>query len=762
MKTVKKLSAIIFGVALLLGGIARAQTSGVLYFQSPDGQSTYGPSELWAASGVNSEIADDFNVIANIDRVYASGFVWGAVNFQGVYVRFYQYGADNKPGALQREYFLAASDPNLTFDSLSGAIDAKLSSAFPATGRHFLSVQPVINYWYWWSANINAPLGQAFYFRNNTIGEAWHHGDNLNLNANADVSFYLYGTVTGAGIIDSLSTTTLPRSGFLEIFGSNFGGDGTVFIGGIRAPVADWSSTRIVAYIPETAPLSTVNVKVVTAAGTSNLKPLTVTTRPAAAGRVNWRFRMDGPYSEVRAAVGPDQTVYAIDAFFHLYALAPDGALKWLVRGAGDKGVAVGPDGIIYVASESFINAFNPDGSAKWRFVQNPRAMICLGVSVGPDGNIYSVGTEGLGVFSLTPAGALRWQQPEGYARPIVDYGEIVFGPNGSQQQLYFYANNHLRAVRLDGASVFENSSGLVSQLKPGLQPVVSPDGSVHTVLSAYMPNGTPLWTFPTPYPYNVFTPADIGSDGIHYFVQNLSQIFALNPNGSQRWHVTSTNYLAGPIVGSLNSQLIMGSADTLDHAGFILSASAKDGHELWRVTLPAEDPTVFNSALGIFGFNQLVSARARFTADGQTAYVMTATATGDNNTSRSFVYSLNASLSAPPTPTPTPTPPATALRSTSINLSATLLTNNQVSVNGIVAVKDVSGAPVPGATAAVTWTKPSGTTVNQTASSDSNGRSNFSIKGARGTYTLRVNNITKAGYTFDKTSSVLSKSITK
>jgi hypothetical protein len=738
-----------------------AAASDLLFSQNADGQSTYGPSQLWSASNVNSEIADDFNVVANIDRVYASGFIWGAVNFQGVYVRFYQYGADNKPGALQREYFLAAGGPNVRFDQLSGAIDTTLSPAFAATGRHFLSVQPVINYWYWWSANINAPRGQAFYFRNNAVGEAWHHGDNLNLNVNADVSFYLYGAVTGAGVIDSLSANTLPRSGFLEIFGSNFGGAGTVFIGGIPAPVADWSSTRIVAYVPESAALATLAVKVVTAAGASNTKSLAVTIRPAAASHVNWRFRMDGPYSEVRAAVGPDKTVYAIDAFFHLYALAPDGGLKWLVRSAGDKGVAVGPDGIIYVASEGFINAFNTDGSAKWSFVQNPRAMICLGVSVGPDGNIYSVGTEGPGVFSLTPAGALRWHLPESYARPIVDYGEIVFGPNGSSQQLYFYANNHLRAVRLDGTPVFANSSGLVSQLKPGLQPVVGPDGSVHTVLSAYTPNGIALWSFPTPYPYNVFTPADIGSDGTHYFVQNLSQLFALNPNGSQRWHVTSTSYLAGPIVDSLNTQLIMGSADTLDHAGFILSASAKDGHELWRVTLPAEDPTVFNSALGTFGFNQSVSARARFTADGQTAYVMTATATGDNNTSRSFVYSLNASNGTSPTPTPTPTP-TTALRSTSINLSGTLMKNNQVSVNGIVAVKDASGAAVPGANVAATWTKPSGTKLSQTASSDTSGGSNFITKGSRGTYTLRVNNITKTGYTFDKTSSVLSKSITK
>ena len=53
---------------------------------------------------------------------------------------------------------------------------------------------------------------------------------------------------------------------------------------------------------------------------------------------------------------------------------------------------------------------------------------------------------------------------------------------------------------------------------------------------------------------------------------------------------------------------------------------------------------------IGIFGFNQFVNTRARFTADGQTAYIITATATGDNNTSKSFVYSLNAGNGTAPT----------------------------------------------------------------------------------------------------------------
>ena len=768
--SVKLRAVVVLFSALLGAAVVNGQTTNPLYSQLSDGQSTFGPSELFAPASVNSEVADDFNVVGNIDRVYAAGFIWGTVDFQGVYVRFYEYKPDGTPGILQKEYFF-----NNGFDA--GAIDVALSPPFAATGKHFLSVQPVINYWYWWSSNSNAARGQPFYFRNLAAGQtSWQHGDNLNTTVNADVTFALYGTPTGPGTISSLSTATLERSGYLEIFGSNFGGNGQVFIAGISAPVADWRDSHIVAYVPETAPLSPVSVQVMNASGiASNTANLNVVTRQST-GQVNWRFRMNGPYSMVRPAIAADGTIYPIDAFGHLYALQPNGALKWLVRGAGDKGVAVDSRGIVYVASEPFIKAFNPDGTEKWTFTQNPRSMICLGVGVGPDGNIYSVGTEGPGVFSLTPQGTLRWTTPEGYSRPIVDYGEIAFGPNGGTSQMYFYANDHIRALTLNGSSVFSIPGGL-PHLREGFQPAIAPDGTMHTMLSAFSPNGTLQWSFATPYSLNVFTPADIGSDGVHYFTQNLIELFALNPNGSQKWHRTSNSTLQGPVVDPSNSQLVIGGANTGIETGFIVGASALDGHELWRVTLPIEDPTVFNSSLGIFGFNQFVDTRARFSPNGAAAYLITATATGDNNTSKSFVYSLNTGVTTPPTPTPTPTPSPTAtpppsptpsptasaqmLRSTSITLTAKA-TKTAVTVTGTITVRSSTGAVAPNAAVSVAWTLPDGSGLNQTAMTNSKGNATFSAKSSRGTYILTETNISKTGYDFDQANSMLTKSITK
>jgi hypothetical protein len=272
---------------------------------------------------------------------------------------------------------------------------------------------------------------------------------------------------------------------------------------------------------------------------------------------------------------------------------------------------------------------------------------------------------------------------------------------------------------------------------------VVGSEGSVHSSVSAYSPDGNLLWSFAGGSSGSNST--DVGSDGIHYF----GSFFALNPDGSLRWNFALTDYVAGVMVDPQNTQLITRSIDTLDHAGFVLSSSAQDGHELWRVTLPLEDPTVWNPWINQYGFNQFVTTRARFTADGQTVYVHTATATGDNNTSKSFLYSLNTAA----------TTTQAVLRSTAISLT-TAKTGRSIKASGKVTVKDGNGIAVSGATASVTWKVPSGGTITQTATTSTKGLASFTVTDLRGSYTITVTNLTKPGYTFDPATSVLTKTV--
>jgi hypothetical protein len=214
---------------------------------------------------------------------------------------------------------------------------------------------------------------------------------------------------------------------------------------------------------------------------------------------------------------------------------------------------------------------------------------------------------------------------------------------------------------------------------------------------------------------------------------------------------------VGGPVGDPFSSIIALGGANTLNYPGTIQAVSTASGKDVWSITLPAEDPTVFNPNTGSNGYNQGVSTRGRFSPDGQTVYFMTFTATGDNNTSRSFVYSINTGGSTlPPPPTQ-----GQLLRTTSISLSAKLLKTG-VSVSANVTVKDENGVSVPGAGVSVSWRLPDGSTQDQTASTSNSGVARFATSGRRGTYVLSVKDITKAGYTFDRTNSVLSKAITK
>jgi hypothetical protein len=559
------------------------------------------------------------------------------------------------------------------------------------------------------------------------------------------LSCLVFGPVVAAQTvppaINSISGPATP-SGYVEVIGTGFGSTGTVLIDGVPSIVATWTDTRVVAYVPEAARLGSVGVEIRNAAGASNAVTLAVIAR-VQAGRLRWRLRMDAPYSFVRPAVGVDGTIYTIDVYGRLYAVSSTGALRWIARAAGSKGVAVGQDGTVYTGDENWIKAFAPDGTLKWTFVQSPRAFILLDVAVGPDGNVYAVATEGLGVFSLTPTGSLRWATPEPYRRPIVDYSEIQFGPGvDGRQQLYFAANSHLRAIRLEnGAEAFTIGAAVFA---------VSPfNGTVHYPSASFRADGVLQWQFPE---FLNGAPT-LGADGVHYATTSMSvpRLFAIDVNGSERWRVVLNDQSYGSDLDPSNRFVVVAGSNTLNYPGVVLAHAASSGARLWRMELPAEETTVFNDWTGLFGFNQYVDSRAAFSATSDTVYLMTAIATGGVVTDRAFLNAID-TTSAVGTP-------STLLRSASVQLTGRAR-RGSVTITGTVRVVDQNRVPIAGAMATVKWTLPNGSTLVQTARTGSTGAATFQVTGGRGFYTLTVTNLARPGYTFDPTNSVLSQTI--
>ena len=110
---------------------------------------------MWTPSNIDSlGGADDFDLVASIDRVVADGFALGSVSFQGVYVRFYAYNTDGTPGGTSTAYFF-------TTGYNAGTIDVTLSPAFAATGNTSSPSSRCSTAGIGWSAHTNAPQGTA-------------------------------------------------------------------------------------------------------------------------------------------------------------------------------------------------------------------------------------------------------------------------------------------------------------------------------------------------------------------------------------------------------------------------------------------------------------------------------------------------------------------------------------------------------------------------------------------------------------------------
>ncbi|HYE16583.1 MAG TPA: carboxypeptidase regulatory-like domain-containing protein, partial [Pyrinomonadaceae bacterium] len=452
--------------------------------------------------------------------------------------------------------------------------------------------------------------------------------------------------------ITSLSAAAATRSGRLLINGTGFGATqsgGRVEIGGVKAHVSRWSDTLISAYVAEATPTGSASVQVFSGGGASNTAPLEVTVRPAAADRIKWRFTMDADYAVTRPALGADGTIYVNDVSGALYALTPNGALKWIYR-AGLRGgygpVTVGGDGTIYVASlvdkpdgtlgsVGAIHAVRPDGTEKWVFNQT-NGMIVAGPNVGPDGNIYAVTEYGIGLFALSPAGNLLYQRGRFFEDPPSVWGqEIVFGP--AAMYFGFDGQSKLHSYSLGGDWRW-SVPALAAGVGASFQAAVGPNGNIHVstpsgTLTAYDPQGRQVWNF-NESPNNLISAPFVGPDNAAYMVRNGGVLHALNPTGTTKWRFSEGTQLYDPAASPANDLVFMGGRNSNSGLSFFQAVSTADGQSLWKVLL-AHEP-------GFGDYGQILPvSRPLFSADGQTAYIASDILGGGSTNAYSYFYAV-------------------------------------------------------------------------------------------------------------------------
>jgi outer membrane protein assembly factor BamB len=227
-------------------------------------------------------------------------------------------------------------------------------------------------------------------------------------------------------------------------------------------------------------------------------------------GTLKWRYHTTN-YRGIGTspAIASDGTIYFGSLNDTLYALNPNGTLKWCYSTNGDiySTPAIGSDGTIYFGSyDSYFYALNPDGTLKWRY--RAGSDVYTSPAIGSDGTIYfgqMYGEYHHGEFNaLNPDGSLKWSYPTDcdiYSSPAIGPDStIYFSTFSMENETYFYAFNPDGTIKWRYPISNSRSS-----------PAIGAEGTIYFDSYALNPDGSLKWCY-----QNLGSPA-IGSDGTIY-----------------------------------------------------------------------------------------------------------------------------------------------------------------------------------------------------------------------------------------------------
>jgi outer membrane protein assembly factor BamB len=294
-------------------------------------------------------------------------------------------------------------------------------------------------------------------------------------------------------------------------------------------------------------------------------------------------------------AIGSDGTIYVGSNNGKIYAVNPDGSIKWVfVTGSAvSSSPAVSVDGTIYVHSDDGkLYAINPDGSQKWSFETGQSTISILSSSpvIASDGTIY-VGSTDTKLYALNPDGSLKWVFETDdiiVSSPTLGLDGTVYVTAGT---LFSPPGATLYAINPDGILKWSlsKSAGLIIGGDASTAAVGS-DGTIYVgsqdgKLYAINPDGSIKWTFQTGL--GISSSPALGSDGtiyVHSSEDNVgadTRLYAITPEGGLKWSFRTGAYLpsSSPAIGGDGVIYIVG--------GDYLYAISSDGSLKWSVLIP-------------------------------------------------------------------------------------------------------------------------------------------------------------------------------
>jgi len=271
---------------------------------------------------------------------------------------------------------------------------------------------------------------------------------------------------------------------------------------------------------------------------------------------VKWTYDLGGMIRS-SPAMSPDGTLYVASGEGKLYAIYPNGTLKWNYTTAGEifkSSPAVAADGTVYVGSDdSKIYALYSNGTLKWSYTT--AGMIRSSPAVASDGTIY-IGSNDGKMYALYSNSSLKWSYDTGkYAlsSPAVASDGTIYAGKASGPVYALYPNGTLKWS-------FNTTDGVVFS-----SPAIASDGTIYVGSDEYKiyalySNGTLKWSYTTAGMIRS-SPA-VASDGTIYVGEDNGRIYALYSNGTLKWSYTTAGMIrSSPAVAS-NGTIYVGSDD--------------------------------------------------------------------------------------------------------------------------------------------------------------------------------------------------------
>lgn len=424
-------------------------------------------------------------------------------------------------------------------------------------------------------------------------------------------SYYVYSSQNGIVLsfekpyIGGIDPSSCPPGTAVTVSGVNFGaiqGTSVVSLNGVPLAVTPpWSDTSLTF----TAPMDEGSGKVKVTVGTleSNGVDFSVVIPPP--GSLKWSYSFSTSYSDVKSspAIGGDGTVYVGANDRKLYALNPDGTLKWSFTVAGQIGYSspcIGPDGIIYMPDSMIgksLYAIRDDGTqgtSVWTYTASSGNMNGT-PAIASDGTVYVANSGLQSLMAIRNDGNLKWSLSIGDARTAP-----AIGTDGT---IYIGSKNFsLYAIRDEGTQgtvkwSLDTGAAIYSS------PAIGSDGTVFFAsnsgyLYAVRDNGdtsTILWQYPLGSSNHYCSPS-LGADGTVYLESAVDgYLYAVKSDGTLKWSLSigSAGSYSSPVVGS-GGRIYIGSNDGYVYA---VDDKAEYGEVAWSYNL--EKRTDSSPALG-------------------------------------------------------------------------------------------------------------------------------------------------------------------